>query len=206
MPRQVAGEVQEAPGLGVGWEAGLEDDVVRAAWSPDGSRLAAALISGPVVVFDCEGRRPLDLPGHEFGTLSLSWRADGSVLATGGKDSQARLWDAASGRLLHSLEAGKDWVEQVAFSPSGDLLMTASGRTVRLWSGSGELLRDYPPHPSTVADVQWQPNELFFATAAYGQLATFGPEVIEPAKRFAWKGSILTIAWSPDGSYIATGN
>jgi WD40 repeat protein len=84
--------------------------------------------------------------------------------------------------------------------------MTASGRTVRLWSGSGELLRDYPPHPSTVADVQRQPNELFFATAAYGQLATFGPEVIEPAKRFAWKGSILTIAWSPDGSYIATGN
>jgi hypothetical protein len=206
MPRQIADEAQTVPGLEVAWETGLEDHIVRASWSPDGSRLAAALTSGPVVVFDCTGRRLLDLPGHESGTLSLSWRADGRVLASGGQDSRARLWDAASGRLLHSLEGGKHWVEQVAFSPSGDLLVTASGRTVRLWSGSGELLRDYPPHPSTVADFQWQPTELFFATAAYGQLATFGPEVIEPAKRFAWKGLTLTIAWSPDGNYIATGN
>lgn len=206
MPRQIAGEAQTVPGLEVAWEAGLEDHVVRAAWSPDGARLAAALISGPIVVFDCEGRRLLDLPGHESGTLSLSWRADGSVLATGGQDSRARLWDAASGRLLHTLEAGKHWVEQVAFSPFRDVLATASGRTVRLWSGAGDLLVDYPPHPSTIADVQWQPSDLHFATAAYGQLATFGPESVEPAKRFAWKGSILTIAWSPDGNYVATGN
>jgi len=206
MPGRLTLEAPAAPGLELEWEAGLDDHVVRAAWSPDGSRLAAALIGGPVVVFDCDGRRLLDLPGHEFGTLSLSWRADGRVLATGGQDSRARLWDAASGRRLHDLESGKHWVERVAFAPFGDLLATASGRALRLWSGAGDLLADYAPHPSTIADVQWQPNDLLFATAAYGQLTTFRPESPQPVKRYAWKGSILAIAWSPDGNCIATGN
>ncbi len=206
MPRAALSASPSAPPLSVGWSADLGDHVVRAAWSPDASRLALATIGGPVIVFDRGGRLLYEVPGHPSGTLSLSWRADGRALATGGQEPVARIWDGASGALLHELEAGRHWVEQVAFSPRRDFLATGCGRLLKLWRGGGELLRTYPEHPSTITDIQWQPGELFFASASYGQLATFRPDANEPVKRFAWKGSILTIAWSPDGNYVATGN
>ncbi|MFN3323266.1 MAG: WD40 repeat domain-containing protein [Bryobacteraceae bacterium] len=207
MFRQLTSEAPSAPPFAVHWEAEVGDHVVRMAWSPDGSKLAAAAVGGPVVLFDRSGRLLFELPGHALGTLSLSWRADGRMLATGGQDAAARLWDAESGRLVYELEAGRQWVEQVAFSPTRDYLVTACGRLLKLWSGAdGRLLLDYPDHPSTIADVQWQPGDYFFATASYGQLATFRPDSPDPVRSFEWKGSILTIAWSPDGNYVATGN
>ena len=206
MPRGSLAANLSAPPLAQVWEADLDDHLVRAAWSPDGSKLALASIGGPVSVFHRDGRFLYESPGHAGGTLALSWRADSSRFATGGQDSVARVWDGSSGALLHELSAGTSWVEQVSFSPFENYLATACGRVLKLWDGAGRLLRDYAPHPSTITDIQWQPGELFFATASYGQLATFRPDADEPVKRFAWKGSILAIAWSPDGNYVATGN
>jgi WD40 repeat protein len=194
------------PAISMAWEANLNDHVVRAAWSPDGSRLAAACIGGAVAVFDRDGRILYECAGHNNGTLALSWRADSSCFATGGQDSTACIWDAASGALLHRLDAGQQWVEQVSYSPQRDYLATGSGRQLRLWDGAGKLLKTYPPHPSTISDIQWQPGQLFFATASYGQLATFHPDSDAAVKQFSWKGSILVVAWSPDANFVATGN
>lgn len=207
MPRAVMSDLPTAPLLGISWEADLSDHVVRAAWSPDGSKLAAATIGGPVAVFSRDARLLYEAAGHEDGTLSLSWRADSGAFATGGQDSVVRIWNASDGQLQHELEAGQHWVEQVAFSPSRNYLATACGRALKLWDGrDGRHLLDYHDHPSTISDIQWQPTELFFATAAYGQLATFRTDTPEAAKSFKWKGSILVISWSPDGNYVATGN
>jgi WD40 repeat protein len=55
-------------------------------------------------------------------------------------------------------------------------------------------------------DIQWHGEGRFLTSACYGQLATFKPDTSEPLKAFPWKGSILTVAWSPDGNLVATGN
>lgn len=44
------------------------------------------------------------------------------------------------------------------------------------------------------------------ACSSYGGLTLYRPSAAEPERRFAWKGSTLTIAWSPNGKYIATGD
>ena len=205
MPR-----VAEAPpvaGLKAAWDARLDDHVIAIAWSPDGSRLAAASVSGPISLFSgIDGARVLDLPGHRHGTMAISWSADGTLLASGGQDGKARLWNGVTGEMVAEVDGGAQWVECVAFSPVKQFLATAAGRKLRLWDATGNLLLEYPDHPSTITDIQWQPNQLFFATAAYGRLSTFRCETPVPAKEFAWKGSILRIAWSPDGNHVATGN
>lgn len=33
--------------------------------------------------------------------------------------------------------------------------------------------RAYPEQPSTISDMQWQPDSLFFTVAGYGKLSTF---------------------------------
>ena len=40
----------------------------------------------------------------------------------------------------------------------------------------GQLLREYPDHPSTIADIQWQPGAQVLASAAYGQLTLWSPD------------------------------
>ncbi len=193
--------------LGVRWQASLGDHVIALAWSPDGALLAAAAVGGPITICDgTTGRIKHVLDGHGFGTASLSWSPQGALLASGGQDGKVKLWNATAGKLHRELEGGAAWVERVAWSPSGTLLASAAGRKVRIWNTAGQMVREYGDHPSTVADIQWKPGCLELASAAYGQLALWHPEKAEPARVFKWKGSMLVLAWSPDGKYIATGD
>lgn len=205
MPRTIAAP-PAVPQLRQAWEAHLDDHLVRLEWSPDGRMLAAAMIGGPIALFSADGRFLRELPGHSIGTLSISWSADSRLLASAGQDGCARIWQADSGVALHELKAGAQWVEQVAFSPLKDYLLTGAGRNLKMWNARGQHLRDYPLHPSTISAIAWQPRELFFATAAYGQIANYHAEKPDFEKTFAWKGSILVVEWSPDGNYFATGN
>jgi WD40 repeat protein len=202
----IASEVK-SPALQQSWETHVADYVIRLAFSPDKQALAAACLGGPIHLLEpATGRPLLTLPGHDIGTQCLSWSHDGRFLASGGQDGRVRVWNPVSGELLHNLPAGAAWVEQVAFAPDRLLFVSAAGRHLRLWNADGACLQTYPPHPSTISDVQWQHRAPFFTSAAYGQLATFYPDSPEPVRTFPWKGSILTIAWSPDDSYVATGN
>lgn len=206
MPRTLRQPSVSAPPLKQSWEAHLGDHVVRLEWSPDGRKLAAALVGGPISVFEAGGKFLHELRGHDAGTMSISWSADSRFLASGGQDGFARIWDAGSGAECHKLEGGAQWVETVAFSPVRDYLGTGAGRHLKLWKADGELVNTFAPHPSTILDISWQPGELYFATAAYGQLSNFHAEKREAVKSFPWKGSILVVCWSPDGNYLATGN
>ncbi|MGH3915643.1 MAG: WD40 repeat domain-containing protein [Pseudonocardiaceae bacterium] len=47
---------------------------------------------------------------------SISFNADGSLIATGCDDRMIRLWDAASGRLVRTLEGHTDRVYAVDFA------------------------------------------------------------------------------------------
>lgn len=105
MPRTVATPPVSAPALKNAWEAHLDDHVVRLEWSPDGRVLAAALVGGPIALFGEDGRFLWQLPGHAVGTLAISWSAGSNLLASGGQDGCARIWDAASGAQLHQLAA-----------------------------------------------------------------------------------------------------
>jgi WD40 repeat protein len=58
---------------------------------------------------------------------------------------------------------------------------------------------------STIADVVWSPRGKEFVAAGYGGVTFFRPDADRPVNQFAWKGSILKLAWSPDGNMLAGG-
>jgi WD40 repeat protein len=187
------------------WLASVPDHVVGLAWSPTGRHLAAAAVSGPVHVFDtATGKLAVALTGHAFGTMAVAWKPTGELLATAGQDGKVRVWDATLWQERAALDGGAAWVERLAFSPDGAFLAAAAGKKVRVWDAAGDLVREFANHQSTVSDLAWRGSQL--SVAAYGGVRLYDLADGETKLEFAWKGSPLAIAWSPNGAMLAHGN
>jgi WD40 repeat protein len=194
--------------LRLAWEAAVPDHVIALAWSPDGKALAAAAVSGPITVFDARSGEPQYIfAGHGFGTTALAWQPGGDFLASTGQDGTVRIWNTVTIAGLNPLDGGAAWVERLAWSSDGSMLATGAGRKVRVWGAVGNLIRELPPHAGTITDLAWRPRTNHLTTLAFGAATVFDPLAgAEPVRLFAWKGSPLRLAWSPDGKVLAHGN
>lgn len=182
------------------------DEAVIAVRFLQGSRLAAVTASGGVWLVEgssADGRR---IGEHSGGGLALAVQPGGALIATGGQDGRLRLWSAADGNLVASLETSSAWVERIAWPPDGSRVAATMGRRVGVWSASGEPLGVSDEHASTVADIAWQPDGARIATAAYGGVAYLTATAAGPADHVVLKGSSLVLGWQPQGRYLACGN
>ncbi|MFE2302454.1 WD40 repeat domain-containing protein, partial [Streptomyces sp. NPDC059445] len=65
---------------------------------------------------------------------AVAWGPDGTRLATASHDHTARIWDPATGGVLHTLLGHSASVAAVVWSPDGTRLATAShDHTARIW-------------------------------------------------------------------------
>ena len=82
----------------------------------------------------------------------IAWSSDGLLIATASEDRTVRVWEAESGRLLHTLEGHTDSVRSVAYSGDGRRLASGSDdHTVRVWEAeSGRLLHTLEGHTDWV--------------------------------------------------------
>jgi len=65
---------------------------------------------------------------------SLAFSPDGRTIASGSFDNTIKLWDAAGGNEIRTLEGQSGSVWSVAFSPDGRTLASGSeDGTIRLW-------------------------------------------------------------------------
>jgi WD40 repeat protein len=189
------------------WRASLDEAAVSVGWSASGSWLAAASATGTVCVFNAaDGTCDQQLSAHRFGATQLVWHPRNAVFATAGQDGYARLWAAGQDRATRELDCGAEWVEHIAWSDDGRLLATAAGRKLKIWSQDGCLMREFPDHPNTIAAIEWKAGADELASACYGHVRLWTPDRSEARRSFAWKGSMLSLAWSPNGRYLCHGN
>jgi len=71
-----------------------------------------------------------------------------------------RLWDAATGAALQTLEGHSGWVDSVAFSLDGQRVVSGSNdRTMRLWDiATGAALQMLKGHSDSVSSVAFSPD------------------------------------------------
>jgi len=79
-----------------------------------------------------------------------------------------RLWSLHSGKCLYHLTGHTDWVRCVAFSPSSQLLASASADlTARLWNvATGKCLGILQGHVSAILSIAFSVNGQTLATSS----------------------------------------
>lgn len=116
-----------------------------------------------------------DQPIRELTLYTNAWTAcfspDGKSIAVGGHDGRVALWDARTGqREWHSQERHQKEIVDVAFSPTGDAILTASwDDTIRLWNLDGT------PHGDPIETGHDVVNAAVFLTSG-SKIATAGDD------------------------------
>jgi serine/threonine protein kinase len=159
---------------------------------------------------------------HTNKVTSLSWSPQGDTIASGSLDKTLRVWnqDFQGIDTIHAMPTG---VQAVGWSPDGAYIAAASaGKTgdLQIWNASAKggdkpsFTASYPSS-GTINALAWSPltqpdgysiaigsddgkvrviNE--GASLSNGTTTTYnGP-----------KGPLLSLAWSPDGNYLAGGS
>jgi WD40 repeat protein len=167
---------------------------------------AGSLAVDALVIDGRDGSVVGRLAKHPLAVLSLGWSPGGARLATGGQDGMVTVWDR-SGRSVESVDL-PGWVVGVAWSPDGRFVAAGGGREVAIIRAVGTVVSRHGGHPSTVTSVAWEPSGRRVAVACYGGIRWYDPG--SPAAgvvaQYSWKGSILVVAVSPDGRWLASGN
>jgi WD40 repeat protein len=119
-----------------------------AAYSHDGKQLAVlrggesgGLSGKPVLVDPASGKivKELGPQGHLDGGTDLAWHPDNKHLASTGRDTQIRVWDTTTGKLVSEVGKGrggqfKDWICSASWSADGNWIAAADmAGAVQVW-------------------------------------------------------------------------
>ena len=189
-----------------------ENEVVSAAFSPDGKRIVTSSLDKTARLWDAETGKPIGEPltGHADGLSRAAFSPDGKRIVTASDDKTARLWDAETGKIIGEPLTHSESVRSAAFSPDGKRIVTASwDKTARLWDAEtgkpiGEPLAR---HAAPVLSAAFSPDGKRIVTASFDKTARqwnveTGEPTGEPLTGHA--EAVSSAAFSPDGKRIVT--
>ena len=103
-----------------------------------------------------------------------------------------KLWEVATGALIRTFEGHTDWINSVAFSADGRLVLSGSAdRTIKLWdAATGALIRSFEGHLAGVTSVAFSADGgRVLSGSVDGTVRIWNPETGQLlASLLAWRG------------------
>jgi WD40 repeat protein len=191
--------------------------VNSAAFSPDGKSLLTAdgQPDNQAHIWDIRtGSLVLTLPIGFIPDYAI-YSPDGKMVATTGDNHDKPpldLWDAASGRLLRTIQGRPGGINLagLAFAPDGKSIATGnSDNTASLWDvATGQEIRSFSGHTDIIYSVAFSPDGKLLATTSWDKTARLWDVATgQELRRFSGHtDAVFSVAFSHDGKLVLTGS
>ncbi|KAH7908238.1 WD40-repeat-containing domain protein [Hygrophoropsis aurantiaca] len=185
------------------------------AFSPDG-QLIAASHNKEVMLLDVQsGKRigePLQVGDAEY-VWSLAFSPDGTRLAAGSSYGKVQVFDVATGKtVVGPLNAHKRHASSLVFTHDGQQIITASwDLSIRVWNGANGRQVGEPMlgHEKDINQIALRPGDGRLV-ASVSQDCTIRIWDVSTRRQLGdplrAQNNVYSIAWSPDGLSIVTGD
>jgi serine/threonine protein kinase/WD40 repeat protein len=181
------------------------------AFSPNGNLLAAAFGDHTTVLWDVAKREQFGtLRGHREKVFDVAFSPDGEWIATGSLDYTTRIWETRTGQNVAILPGFSSPTSGVKWSPTGDVLAAKlnNSREILLYQVAGRngVQQWLTGHGVELACVVADPHRERLATSGYTELNSWDLTVRRPSPVAIGPnpGAVTALAYSPDGSLVAT--
>lgn len=194
-----------------------------AGFSPDGQLLAIGdaittasdLEEGycELRIYDTKGQLLRTLEGARQGVLTPVFSPDGKILAVGNRNYETRLFEAATGKLLHTLP--RRMTHELAFRPDGKVLaVTYVDGAFATWDvATGEMLRSQPADAlgkpfkfapdKELYTLDWSPKGDVLVTAGLGgKIVVYDPHELKVLKELEAPKWVNQVRFTADGSRL----
>lgn len=159
------------------------DAFFDAAFSPDGSKIAAAGADRTVRVWEVAGGAELRrIEDHADWVTAVAFSPDGTRLATASRDKTAKVFDVATGECLSTFTGHGQPVTDIAFCPTRNDRLVTSGRDrrVRCWTiaeAKQEWERDFKCEIVRLAVIRVAGEPAVVAAGTDGSVRICNPEL-----------------------------
>ena len=198
--------------------------VTCAAWSPDGTLVAAARRSGSVTLWNADAgarlktfefspRAVAPTPDAALWIDALAFSADGKSLAASSSDGVIRVAQTDSGRITRKLTASKkpDWTQTKALLFARDsrvLLQAMPGGAVRVWDVANGKLSGQLPNTRGAQSLAFSGDGATLLVGGLNPgLSLWDAQKLELRKSFAqtalWSDALFAVRASPDARFLS---
>ena len=189
-----------------------------AKFSADGKLLATGHLREQVRVWEIpSGKLRFTAPSGVGDLSSLAFSPDGTILVGAANDTNIHVWRAQDGQLIRVIDELQLLTRSVRFTPNGAFLISAGvDQRVYVWSTqTWKRVREFDElHPESIASMDLSADGRLLVTGGLdvtdddnaAHLVLWNVESGKVLKRTRLAHAVTSVAFSPDGRWVAAAN